>query len=127
MLMVYGIVTLSINVSITMMIVTRLFIHRRHLSRLLGSPNASPYTAIITILVESAALVVLCDIFFLISFALNSWTGNIGFQIWIQIQTIGPLLIIFRVGQGSAWSTETGRVSTQTATINFTRETITVQ
>ncbi|TFK34957.1 hypothetical protein BDQ12DRAFT_585027, partial [Crucibulum laeve] len=65
------IVTLLINSSITIMIVTRLFIYRKRLSEVLGSPNASPYTAIINILIESAALVVICDLFFLIPLALN--------------------------------------------------------
>ncbi|TFK32860.1 hypothetical protein BDQ12DRAFT_716174 [Crucibulum laeve] len=110
MLITYGLVTLVTNTLITSMIITRLVMHRRHVAKVLG--RASQYTDIITILIESALLVVVIDIFFLVAFSLNSWYGAIAFQMWIQVQSIAPLLIIFRVAQGKAWSRSTGDMMT---------------
>ncbi|TFK44011.1 hypothetical protein BDQ12DRAFT_672226 [Crucibulum laeve] len=115
LLVVYILITLTTNTVITSMIVTRLVLHRRRVAKLLG--RASHYTGIITILIESALLIIVVDIFFIIAFGLNSWYGTIAFQMWIQVQAIAPMLIVFQVAQGKAWSRSTGEIMTMSQPI----------
>ncbi|TFK35718.1 hypothetical protein BDQ12DRAFT_668345 [Crucibulum laeve] len=103
-LQIWGAITISINLVITSMIAIRIYLHRRRISKSLGSGHASEYTSVIAMLIESAALVVVFDFFFLVAFSLGWVYGNIAFQTWIQVQAIAPFLIIFRVAQGKAWS-----------------------
>ncbi|TFK44014.1 hypothetical protein BDQ12DRAFT_672238 [Crucibulum laeve] len=110
LLMIYVLITLATNTVITTMIVTRLLLHRKRVAKLLGC--ASQYTGIINILIESALLIIIVDVFFVASFAVYSWSAAIAFQMWIQVQAIAPMLIIFRVAQGKAWSRSTGDVMT---------------
>ncbi|TFK35762.1 hypothetical protein BDQ12DRAFT_737439 [Crucibulum laeve] len=115
----YGVITLSINTVITSMIVARLFICHRRMAKLnLLSRDNSIYTRIIAMLVESAALIVIFDLVFVVGFSLNSWFANIAFQSWIQVQAIAPLLIIFRVAQGKAYTRETTTASVAKSSVS---------
>ncbi|TFK35722.1 hypothetical protein BDQ12DRAFT_668349 [Crucibulum laeve] len=122
-LLAYGFITLCLNTIITIMIVGRICIYRRRISKVFGPTHCSDYTSIIAMLVESAALVAIFDLFFLISFSLHSASGYIAFQMWIQVQSITPLLIIFRVAQGTAWSNSTTQMTAQATSLHFNRNT----
>ncbi|KAF8993197.1 hypothetical protein BDQ17DRAFT_1431900 [Cyathus striatus] len=110
LLVIYSIVSLSASVVVTSMIVGRLVLHRRRARKVLN--HSSPhYSSIIAMLVESAVLVVIMNLFFIISFALNSWYGSVAWQMWIQVQSIAPLLIVYRVAEGKAWSSSAEETS----------------
>lgn len=100
----YGIVALLVNITLTTLIATRLYIHRRRAVRALGNQHGSEFTSVISMLIESAVLVDIFVIAFLVPYALRHWFCNIIIQPLIQIQAIAPLLIIYRVAQGKAWS-----------------------
>ncbi|TFK44018.1 hypothetical protein BDQ12DRAFT_562 [Crucibulum laeve] len=110
LLMIYVLITLITNTVITAMIVTRLMLHRKRVANILG--RVSAYTGIINILIESALIIIVVDIFFVVTFAVYSPSAAIAFQMWIQVQAIAPMLIIFRVAQGKAWSGSSGDVAT---------------
>ena len=64
------------NVLLTLMIVTRLILHRRNFRRAIGASNGSDglFTAIVTMLVESCAL---CAITYILCIVPSSWVEDI--------------------------------------------------
>ncbi|KAF8890924.1 hypothetical protein BD779DRAFT_1701192 [Infundibulicybe gibba] len=114
----YAVITLSLNFILTMMIVVRLFIYRQRIQNLMGKKHGTQYTDIISMLVESEALVVVFGILFVGTLRVpKALTAKaIALPLLVQIQVIAPLLIIFRVVQGSAWKRDT--MSQLTADIN---------
>ncbi|KAK0192794.1 hypothetical protein F5146DRAFT_999926 [Armillaria mellea] len=95
--------------TLTLLIVTRILLHRRRISKLFGDGQGNEYTGIAAMLIESASLYAAFALFFIIPFGLQSSVQNIAFQALSQIQVIAPFLIIVRVSQGKAWSTDTSR------------------
>ncbi|KAF8993193.1 hypothetical protein BDQ17DRAFT_1368655 [Cyathus striatus] len=126
LLIVYAIVTLFSSVVVTSMLVTRLALHRRRMMRVLhqSSPH---YAGIMAMFVESAVLVVIMNTFFVIAFGLNSWYGAVAWQMWVQVQSIAPLLIVSRVAQGKAWSSTIGDTSISTPPIVLVSQDTNVQ
>ncbi|EJD50831.1 hypothetical protein AURDEDRAFT_159973 [Auricularia subglabra TFB-10046 SS5] len=61
----------------------------------------------VAILIESAFLYTICGVAFLVPFGLADPFQNVILPTLAQIESIAPLLIIMRVAQGQAWSTET--------------------
>lgn len=82
-LLAYGFYTLSLNVGITAAIVTRLLQHRRSIGRAFGVDHG---IGIVSILVESAAVIVAYDLFFLIPAVIGHPLSIIGRQIGIMVQ-----------------------------------------
>ncbi|TFK24220.1 hypothetical protein FA15DRAFT_756680 [Coprinopsis marcescibilis] len=105
----YWSLSIALNVSLTILISGRLFILRRRTNQALGnSAHSKPYISLLSMLVESAALYSLWVVVFIILYARHSPAQHIIFPPLGQVQGIAPLLIIFRVGQGKAWSREAG-------------------
>ncbi|KAF8812925.1 hypothetical protein BYT27DRAFT_7335314 [Phlegmacium glaucopus] len=105
--LIYGIISLSLNIVLTLMIVIRLYLHRRNITKLLGRRHAAHYTSIISILIESAAVLDVMVIFFLIPFAMGNPIANIPLSSMVQVQATASYMIIFRVAQGTAWTSRT--------------------
>jgi len=105
--LLYLLISFSVNIVLTLMIVIRLYLHRRRTIKLLGPRHAVHYTSIIAILVESAALVDVMLIFFLIPFAMGNPLANIPLSSMVQVQATASYMIIFRVAQGIAWTSQT--------------------
>ncbi|KZT71138.1 hypothetical protein DAEQUDRAFT_707469 [Daedalea quercina L-15889] len=116
----YYVMSLSLNVIVTILIAGRLLVFRYQTRRLIGAYHTSTYTNVIAILVEIAALYSLFVILFIVQFGLGSPFANIFLQVVSQIQTISSLLIIFRVARGRAWSEHT---ATKPLTQSSTRST----
>ncbi|KAJ7792083.1 hypothetical protein B0H13DRAFT_1675808 [Mycena leptocephala] len=108
-----------LNVLITLMITTRLFMHRRHIRRTLGEEQAMsvPYTSIAAMLVESSVLYTVTSILFLVPYGLKSDVSNIFIPILIEVQLLAPLLIILRVAKRRGW--EKGTAAGPTTSIKF--------
>ncbi|EAU85596.2 hypothetical protein CC1G_06309 [Coprinopsis cinerea okayama7 len=100
----YSSLTLSLNILVTLMIVARLLVYRWRLTSILGKSQGSHYTSYVAILIESAVLIVLSNIFLIVVMQRNSPLEATAFQASIQVQAIAPLLIIVRLLQGKAWS-----------------------
>ncbi|KIJ94327.1 hypothetical protein K443DRAFT_134787 [Laccaria amethystina LaAM-08-1] len=105
--LIYGFISLSLNILLTLMISIRLYFHRRRVYKVLGKRHGSHYTSIISLLVESASIQDVVVLFFLISFILGSPVANIALSTLVQVQTIASFMIIYRVAQGTAWNSGT--------------------
>ena len=84
--LIYGVISLSLNIVLTLMIVIRLYLHRRQITKLLGRRHAAQYTSIISMLIESAALLDFMVIFFLVPFAMGNPLANIPLSTLVQVQ-----------------------------------------
>ncbi|KAF9000105.1 hypothetical protein BDQ17DRAFT_1410468 [Cyathus striatus] len=107
---IHACVTLSVNVLVTFMIISRLLLYRHRIVRVLGEKHGSPYTGVITMIVESQAIVLIFGLVLVAELFVEGGGGEgtlLAYQIAAQIQIFAPLLIIFRVAQGKAWSSET--------------------
>ncbi|KAJ7214266.1 hypothetical protein C8J57DRAFT_1538485 [Mycena rebaudengoi] len=103
----YWSLSISLNTILTISIASRILFVRHRIRKALGSQHSGQYLSITAILVESAALYALWGLVFLICYARNTPLQNIILPPLGQIQGIGPLLILFRVAQGRAWSQNT--------------------
>ncbi|TFK62943.1 hypothetical protein BDN72DRAFT_803760 [Pluteus cervinus] len=107
----FALVYFSLSISLTTIATTsmlcRLLVFRRHVQGVLGSQFGKQYTSIAAMMVESAALYAVFCLVFVILYALDNTIQWIFLSALAQIQIIAPLLIIFRVSQGKAWTRNT--------------------
>ena len=84
----YFTVSFSLNILLTSMIVTRLVWHRRNIRNAMGTSAGvgQLYRAIITILVESAALYAVSFLLFLVPWAADSWVDKTFWLILFEVQ-----------------------------------------
>ncbi|KAH0831246.1 hypothetical protein J3R83DRAFT_13860 [Lanmaoa asiatica] len=99
-------VSLAINIFICILTVLRLLYHRACISRVLGPGYGMLYTSFAAMIVESAAVYAICSLLYLVPYAINSPLANAFMQILGEAQVIAPLLIIYRVSEGKAWTRE---------------------
>ncbi|KAH7921250.1 hypothetical protein BV22DRAFT_1019700 [Leucogyrophana mollusca] len=102
----YVSLTVVFNVLITLLIIARLLFMRRHLHVFTSSKPASPYISLSAMLVESAALFSAVGLVYVVGYATSSSIQHLVFPMLGQVQSIAPLLIIFRVAQGKSWSSD---------------------
>ncbi|KAK0210109.1 hypothetical protein DFS33DRAFT_1270205 [Desarmillaria ectypa] len=97
----------SLNVSMTLAIVSRLLLFRYRVSKVMGPSYGRQYTSIASMIVESSFLYTSFQLLFIVPFGLNSAVQTLFPQPLSQVQVIAPLLIIFRVSSGQAWTSDT--------------------
>ncbi|KAK0473977.1 hypothetical protein IW261DRAFT_1403895 [Armillaria novae-zelandiae] len=97
----------ALNVSMTLAIVMRLFLFRYRISKAMGPSYGRQYTSIASMIVESSFLYTSFQLLFIVPFGLSSPVQTIFIQPLSQVQVIAPLLIIFRVSSGQAWTSDT--------------------
>lgn len=92
------------NIILATLIVFRLVYHQRNVRNALGAEHGSPYTNVITMCVESSALMVVASgLYASMYFWMDSPLGmNFMFDITPHICVISPLLIVYRVALGRA-------------------------
>ncbi|KAF5346829.1 hypothetical protein D9756_010560 [Leucocoprinus leucothites] len=93
-------ISLFLNIIISSSIVLLLFHYRRMLMRLFGGESGKSYLNLMTILVESASLIILSDVLTLAAVLRQTTILYIPMQTWSQIQAIASLLIIYQVARG---------------------------
>ncbi|KAF5347737.1 hypothetical protein D9756_010247 [Leucocoprinus leucothites] len=93
-------ISLLLNVIISSSIVLLLLHHKNMLTRACGEESGKPYLNLITILVESASLIILSDALSLAALMARSTVLFIPIQTWAQIQAIAALAIIYQVARG---------------------------
>ncbi|KAH9480706.1 hypothetical protein JR316_0007306 [Psilocybe cubensis] len=98
----FACITLAINVAITGLIVGRLLYHRQFIQDALGREHGSRYMRIITMCIESAALVVGFNLVLIVLVLVKAQENAalILLQMMAQIYTISPFLILFRISHG---------------------------
>jgi hypothetical protein len=84
--LVYVSISFSVNILLTLMIVIRLYLLRKRTTNVLGPRHGVHYTSIIAILVESAALMDIMLLFFVIPFAMGNPLANIPLSAMVQVQ-----------------------------------------
>lgn len=116
----YFTISSALNVTLTLMIVIRLILHRRNIRTAMGSSTSAGglYEAIVTILVESCALYAVTFLLFIIPWATGSYIQYVFLQILVQTQVIAPFLIVLRLANRSALTSDTV-VSGNVATMQF--------
>lgn len=92
----YGVVALLVNITLTTMIAVRLYIHRRRALRALGSGHGSEFTGVISMLIESAALADIFVISFLVPYAMRHWFCNVMIQPLVQVQ-VSPIISLLKI------------------------------
>jgi hypothetical protein len=84
----YYIISISLNVILTLMIVVRLVVHNKNVRKILGGPfgTSGLYNTIITMLVESCALYAVSFVLFIGPWAADSPVSNAFFPILASTQ-----------------------------------------
>lgn len=82
----YFTISLSLNIILTLLIVSRLLLHRRNVNVILGKEHCQAYTSIVTITVESALFYSVTSLIFLITYAVNNPINQIFLGILTPIQ-----------------------------------------
>jgi len=95
------------NTFSTVGIACRLFYYRKILRSTKASATLDPYVSISAILVESALLYTLNVIFAVVTLGLNNPLDDVLVPLLGQTETIAPLMIMYRVQRGIAWSANT--------------------
>ncbi|KAJ7107805.1 hypothetical protein C8R44DRAFT_528948, partial [Mycena epipterygia] len=103
----YWSLSISLNVILTCSIAGRIWLVRHRTKALGTQSNSGQYVSITAMLIESAALYAIWGLVFLICYARNTPFQNILLPPLGQVQGIAPLLILFRVAKGRAWSPTT--------------------
>ncbi|KAJ8093874.1 hypothetical protein PM082_009741 [Marasmius tenuissimus] len=103
----YYSLTVGFNIISTGFLITRLLVFRYRFRKYLGENHTSKYASIVAMLVESYALVAVWTILFLGLYIAKHPVQYIFLAPLIEIQIISPLLILFRVCQGTAWNSNT--------------------
>ncbi|PCH37197.1 hypothetical protein WOLCODRAFT_83693 [Wolfiporia cocos MD-104 SS10] len=103
----YWALTMSLNIILTLMIVSRLFFLRRLAVTCIGSAHGKMYTNIAAIIIESALPYGLVSFIFIVLYAMRNTGENLFIPLLAQVQCISPELIVLQVARGHAWSKST--------------------
>ncbi|KAM6503774.1 hypothetical protein JOM56_000717 [Amanita muscaria] len=109
----YG-TSFSVNILVTFLIILRLALHRRAILQTLPVDYAEQYLSMAVIFVESAALYSVFAVAFIICYALASPISQVFLPLVPPCQQISGYLIIIRLAQGQAWTTNTLGTTTET-------------
>lgn len=84
----YFSISISLNIILTLMIVTRLIMHSRNIRNALGARGGAGgvYKAVVTMLIESSALYAVSSILFIGPWGAGSWVADIFLPILAQNQ-----------------------------------------
>ena len=113
----YLAICVSLNVLLSLMIIVRLALHSRNIRKAIGTSSGlgSLYTAVITMLVESSALNAVGYLLCIVTASADSFVAFIFSPPLGEIQVISLFLIVLRVTNRSALTSEavaSGNVST---------------
>ncbi|TFY83148.1 hypothetical protein EWM64_g865 [Hericium alpestre] len=103
----YMALSVGLNIIVTLLISSRLFMMRRQIAKVMAPELANTYTNIIAILVESAAPLAIAGILAIIFIQRESPVLYTFVQLWGAVCVLSPQFIILRVAMGEAWSRET--------------------
>ncbi|KAF8900870.1 hypothetical protein CPB84DRAFT_1009711 [Gymnopilus junonius] len=116
-LAIFSFITLTINCTVTVLIVGRLLYHRRYLMETLGPGHGSPYLRLIALCIESAALVVKFNVVLIVLILAES-QRNLSFillEMMVHIYVISPFLIIFKVAHDKVYPPNSTSLGTRDA------------
>ena len=84
----YFSISISLNILLTLLIVSRLILHSRNVRKAVGAQGGAGgiYDAIVTMLIESSALYAVSSVLFIGPWGADSWVASIFFPILAQNQ-----------------------------------------
>ncbi|KAF8971758.1 hypothetical protein BDZ97DRAFT_1143843 [Flammula alnicola] len=115
----YYVISLSVNIILTILITIRLLLYRRRLLESLPSAHGSHYVSLATIFVESAALYSIFALIFIVTYAINNPINQIFLSVASSAQQIASYLIIYRLAEGRAWNQGTFANEEKLQTLRF--------
>lgn len=104
----YYAISLSLNIILTLMIVVRLMLHSKNVRSAMGTQTRTGgiYKAVVSMLVESCALYAVSYLLFMAPWAAGSPVSNAFFPILAETQVIAPFLIVLRVANRKALTSD---------------------
>ncbi|KAH7913639.1 hypothetical protein BJ138DRAFT_1145698 [Hygrophoropsis aurantiaca] len=105
---------IALSAVITILIASRLLLHRHRIIKATGKASGSIYTSITMIVVESSFLYSSCSLLYLAPFSIDIGVGFVFLQMLGMIDVIASLLIIYRVLTGKAWSSHSHAITLTT-------------
>ena len=98
----YYVICLALNILLTLMIITKLILHRRNLQHAMGTSNAATkvYTTVVIMLVESYALYAVA----LLSFIVTSGLQSVGLPITRKIGGNVQVCSVSHFPNAQAWN-----------------------
>ncbi|KAF8808158.1 hypothetical protein BYT27DRAFT_7097781 [Phlegmacium glaucopus] len=123
----YYIISLSVNILLTILITIRLVLYRRRVIATLAPEHGKHYVSLATIMIESAALYSAFALLFIITYALNNPINQIFLGVASSAQQIASYLIIYRLAEGRAWNQGTVASQEKLQTLRFVGESTTCQ
>lgn len=111
--------SLLVNIILALLIVLRLVHHQRRIQKVLGAEHGSPYSKIITMCVESSALMLIFSGVYAVLVFEQANGSLIPFLLFPHICVISPLLIVYRVAKGRSMTTTLKSSERATAQIRF--------
>ncbi|PPQ93409.1 hypothetical protein CVT25_004726 [Psilocybe cyanescens] len=109
----FEVISLSINVILSTLLISRIMYHQWHLRKVFGAAHGSTYNKIVMICVESSIMTVILDVLLLISFEVpvsndtsllpmdrTSSFKFMYYKLLVYFNAIAPILIIVRVARG---------------------------
>ncbi|KAF7431157.1 hypothetical protein PC9H_006877 [Pleurotus ostreatus] len=100
-------ISLSLNIVLTLMIVVRIWGYQRQGRSVFGKSFGQHYTSISTVFVESAAMYTIVSILLLATYSIGHPINQIFLGVSPSVQMVANYLIIYRVAQGRAWTSDT--------------------
>ncbi|KIJ27597.1 hypothetical protein M422DRAFT_37667 [Sphaerobolus stellatus SS14] len=119
----YYVVSVSINIILTILITIRILLHRKKLLDTLPAEHAQQYLSLMTIIIESAAIYSVTALLFIVTYAVNNPINQIFLTVASGCQQIAGYLIILRVAKGRAWGRNTTQMMTQSIKFNPSADT----
>ncbi|PPQ71932.1 hypothetical protein CVT24_007906 [Panaeolus cyanescens] len=134
--MSYYAMTVAYTVLITALMVTRILVARRSFIKATGQKkHGGQYLSIVAMIIESSALYTVWGIIFLGLYIVNHPIQYVFLGTLSEVQIIAPLLIMYRVAIGKAWTAKTTQTLTspgiefanRTGTQDSSRSTATIE
>ncbi|KAF8697250.1 hypothetical protein AX14_001415 [Amanita brunnescens Koide BX004] len=115
----YYATSLGVNVLLTALIILRLLLHRRAVLRILPADYTKHYLSVTTIVVESVMFYSIFALGFIITYAIDNPINQVFMYLGSACQQISGYMIILRVAQGRAWTSNTLAMGTVSTNIRF--------
>lgn len=124
MILPYFSLSVSLNLILTLMIVTKLLLARRNMHLAVGKDHGKAYVGVAAMVVESAALYSVSSIIFIATFSSNlSTVFSVFLPLQVHMMCISPILIIIRVAKGRAFTQHTVAAASSGPGMSFARAT----
>ncbi|KAF4615834.1 hypothetical protein D9613_012372 [Agrocybe pediades] len=120
----YWALSLSLNMLVTLLIVTRLWLARRQVAMFAEPEQLTIYTGVAAMVIESALPYAVVSLILVILYGKGNTAELLFIPLLPHIQSIAPQLIIIRVRRGLGWSKGTLQGSSPMSEIKFSHSTV---